>query len=134
MKVCPACKAEHEGSQFRCPPCKRAYDRARWAKASEEQRRRIVGIKAARVDALRQRLWGYLLEHPCVDCGLVDPVVMEFDHQRDKARNVSLMVHAGWSWEKTLDEIAKCEVVCANCHRRRTAVAFGWFSRVVAQR
>src|SRR3546814_8531418 len=62
----------------------------------------------------------HLRAHPCVDCGETDPVVLEFDHLRDKVGNVSAMVHSNELW-RLVDEIEKCEVVCANCHRRRTA-------------
>lgn len=54
----------------------------------------------------------------CVDCGEVDPIVLEFDHLRDKEFNLAHYAKA--SWERLHAEIAKCEVVCANCHRRRT--------------
>ena len=66
-----------------------------------------------------QRVLDYLKTHPCVDCGEDDPIVLEFDHLRDKVANISAM--RGHPWWKMLLEIAKCEVVCANCHRRRTA-------------
>ena len=72
-------------------------------------------------------------EHPCVDCGETDPIVLEFDHLRDKKFSIA----KGWrghEWQKVLDEIAKCEVVCANCHRRRTARRGGFSRAVVAQR
>ena len=69
--------------------------------------------------ANQRRLLEYLLEHPCVDCGETDHVVLEFDHLRDKAYNVSRLL-LGYSWSRILEEIKKCEVVCCNCHRRRT--------------
>ncbi len=66
----------------------------------------------------------YLIEffrsHPCADCGEGDPVVLEFDHLRDKSFDIGTMLCAR-DWETILAEIAKCDVVCANCHRRRTA-------------
>jgi hypothetical protein len=56
----------------------------------------------------------------CADCGdWYPPVCMDFDHVRGvKVRGVGLMV--SYSRDKILAEIAKCEVVCANCHRLRT--------------
>ena len=61
----------------------------------------------------------FLREHPCVDCGERDPLVLEFDHLRDKDFDIA-RGYVDCSLEKLLAEISKCEVVCANCHRRRT--------------
>lgn len=81
---------------------------------------------------LRAAMWEYLRLHPCVDCGEADPVVLEFDHVRGTKRcNVSQMVSSYLSWATILKEIAKCDVRCANCHRRRTAIQFGWYAAVV---
>lgn len=68
----------------------------------------------------------YLLDHPCVDCGESDPIVLDFDHVRgEKKENVSKRVRV--SLEAVILEIAKCEVRCANCHRRKTARQFGYY-------
>ena len=64
--------------------------------------------------------------HPCVDCGESDIVVLEFDHLRDKTANVSYLISTG-EIPRIKEEIAKCEVVCANCHRRRTSERGGWY-------
>lgn len=73
------------------------------------------------------RLWEYLESHPCVDCGESDPVVLEFDHVRgEKTRPVSILVK--WSWGRVVEEIEKCAVRCANCHRRVTASRAGWYA------
>ena len=66
----------------------------------------------------------HLKSAPCMDCkGIFPPIVMDFDHVRgEKAHNVSHMfLHRESSWEAILEEVAKCELVCANCHRIRTA-------------
>ena len=63
----------------------------------------------------------------CVDCGITNHIVLDFDHLRDKKYNVSRMIHDGFSWKAILKEISKCEVVCANCHRIRT------YNRLIAK-
>ncbi len=63
----------------------------------------------------------YLLNHPCVDCGEKDIIVLEFDHiNDDKSYNIANMIQTGYSLETIKKEIDKCEVRCANCHRRIT--------------
>ena len=60
---------------------------------------------------------------PCADCGVTYPhYVMDFDHldPTKKLYNVSSMVGKGKSKNDVLNEISKCGVVCANCHRKRT--------------
>jgi hypothetical protein len=56
----------------------------------------------------------------CVDCGINNHIILDFDHLKDKKYNISRMIHNGFSWAAIKKEIAKCEVVCANCHRIRT--------------
>lgn len=59
---------------------------------------------------------------PCQDCGVRYPYyVMDLDHVRgEKVCQVSLMVSMGFSDEEIIEEIAKCDPVCSNCHRERT--------------
>lgn len=56
---------------------------------------------------------------PCTDCGVIYPYyVMQFDHLGDKEFTIS---HGRWkSLDKIKEEVAKCEVVCANCHFERS--------------
>lgn len=56
---------------------------------------------------------------PCTDCGKKYPYyVMDFDHLNDK--KIALSKISLYSWKTILEEIDKCEIVCANCHRVRT--------------
>jgi hypothetical protein len=62
------------------------------------------------------------LDRGCADCGYdVNPVALDFDHLpgTEKKYRIATMA-AGLSRAKIDAEIAKCEVVCANCHRIRT--------------
>lgn len=57
---------------------------------------------------------------PCMDCGESYPhYVMDYDHRENKSFNVANRGSVS-SMKKLLDEIAKCDVVCSNCHRKRT--------------
>ena len=62
----------------------------------------------------------------CVDYGINDPLVLQFDHRERKTTTVSWIVSAGWSARRLAEEMSKCDIRCANCHRRRTAQLAGW--------
>ena len=105
-----------------CRECRRTYCRTHYRKDPQSFYER----KKARAQRYRARarslIDAYLAAHPCVDCGEADPIVLEFDHVRDvKARDVSALAYEGAPEARIVAEIAKCDVRCANCHRRRTA-------------
>lgn len=58
---------------------------------------------------------------PCKDCGIrYPPWVVDFDHLGDKEFNIATAVKRGMGLNRLAREIAKCDVVCSNCHRQRT--------------
>lgn len=61
-------------------------------------------------------------QQPCADCGLVEPEIMHFDHVPERGPVLFRISFskANGSVGKLLAEIAKCDVVCPNCHERRT--------------
>ena len=61
-----------------------------------------------------------------MDCGESDVVVLDFDHQGDKVATINTLIKRGAAISTILTEMAKCEVVCSNDHRRRTAKAQLW--------
>lgn len=70
----------------------------------------------------RQTYVNDLKRAPCVDCGnTFDPICMDFDHRPGeiKKHDVSRLVRSG-SITSIAAEIARCDLVCANCHRMRT--------------
>jgi len=70
----------------------------------------------------------HLRQHPCIDCGETDPIVLEFDHVKGvKFKELNYMTRNTYSIETIKKEIEKCEVRCANCHRRITAKRQNWF-------
>lgn len=138
MKRCCSCKQMKPLSEFNvnrskkdglasyCRPCNRATSRERYQNRHAYYVADATRRKRGAVEANSRRVWEYLSSHPCVDCGEADSVVLEFDHRCDKVRAVSALVARGCGWEKISAEIRKCDVRCANCHRRKTAKDRGW--------
>lgn len=135
MKTCNTCKelkpledfqkraTNKDGRTGKCKLCKRKYDNEHYA--SHPQRRvEIRESNSKRVKIIQDWIRDYLAINHCVDCGESDLIVLEFDHRGNKEFNVSSMMR-GHSLENVKKEVAKCDVRCANCHRRKTAATLG---------
>ena len=144
-KLCPRCGLDKALSEFAtrgqgpwspasyCRPCQREYCRAHYRRNKTKHNRRRRDNQDAYVSRNRARMYEYLIERGCVDCGNKNPVVLEFDHVRGrKQREVSVMVGLGLSWSRIMHEVAKCEIRCANCHRIKTAIQLKWKGRITA--
>lgn len=133
-RQCPRCHAQlplsafafrdraHTKIQSYCRACSAAAwrdwygteaNRARHLRlVASRRRRRIEHVRAWLVD---------LKDTPCADCGRrFPPEAMDFDHLEGKRGNVSRMAHSV-GMDALRKEVDKCEVVCATCHRIRTA-------------
>jgi hypothetical protein len=115
-----------------CRPCRSAYGKEHYA----ANRQRYIDQAAVSKQKIRLARTKYLIEffetHPCIDCGETDPIVLEFDHLRDKLFAIGPHL-ARRKWQSILNEMEKCEVVCANCHRRRTAHRRGALRALLTQ-
>jgi hypothetical protein len=127
MRTCTACKEPKSLSEFYkkgrgyhswCKPCILAYSKEHYEKNRAERLKQNRQYKLAS----RQRVWDLKDNQPCADCGKKYPhYIMEFDHVRGKKiSDVSQMYWSPDDGKKVLKEIAKCDLVCANCHRERT--------------
>ena len=131
MKICSRCHirksacsfprnaSRSDGRSRYCTPCQRDYIRSHYRRNKQQylyrNQERRVNLKA---------LINKLKAGPCSDCHRsYPPYVMDFDHVRGhKLRVIGRAAHSGVSYTTLLDEIAKCELVCSNCHRERTHV------------
>lgn len=140
MRRCTKCKQEKPLYDFnfkikslgirqsQCKTCTRLFvknhynnNRAYYLKKAQK---RNLSIRIKLIGYIKD----YLLKNPCVECGESDITVLEFDHQSkiSKFASVSSLIRARSSLEMVKEEIEKCQVRCANCHRRRTAKQFKW--------
>lgn len=109
--------------QSACPDCLRLYRKEHYRNHPQPYKDRALANKRKVKKAYR--VW--LATQKCVDCGESDPVVLDADHVRGrKASGIAKMLTSGRTWEAVQKELEKCEIRCANCHRRKTAKENGW--------
>lgn len=134
-KICGRCKKSVSLSLFNkrtkgkdglsswCRPCYSEYDRNRYRQGD---RARKEANRQARFGRVCIKMWELLCDSACAHCGNDDPEVLEFDHreQSDKDFNISEMLRS-YSWSRIQTEIDKCDILCANCHRKRTIKQLG---------
>lgn len=130
-KWCPGCEetlsfkefakdATHRlGLQSRCKKCCNKYTREIYYPKNKDK------VKKRGADRHRKiKQWLREIKSvPCADCNVTyDPVCMDFDHlpEHEKSFNISNYLRQGGNWTKIQEEIAKCEIVCSNCHRLRS--------------
>jgi hypothetical protein len=103
-------------------PEKRRAAKRRHYEANKDVYKKRAAAHSGRQRVRLRELIAAAKHVPCADCGGTFPAVcMDFDHVGgDKDRNVADMVRRAVSSARLLAEIAKCEVVCSNCHRIRT--------------
>jgi hypothetical protein len=103
-----------------CRSCRRAYAQA-WYRQNGDRHRAAAAAARRRRFQVNSAIVAAAKAVPCADCGgRFDHQQLDFDHVRGtKVDNVACLVwHA--APERVMAEIAKCEVVCAVCHRMRT--------------
>lgn len=123
------CKKK-DGLQDTCKDCNKERSAAYYKRNTESHKQITKDQKIAQRARNTQYLWDYLLKHPCLDCGETDPIVLEFDHVKDKIGAVGRLAADGCAISTLESEIKKCEIRCANCHRRKTAKQLGWYKNI----
>lgn len=126
-----------ERRQTICKKCQRWYSKSRYDKLTPEQKRKLIARskkrKAEVIAENRQRLVRHFADHPCVDCGENDIILLECDHVSGKKdRGVGTMISKGLCWDRIKRELDKCVTRCVRCHRKKTAAEFGWWTAYVS--
>ena len=128
-KTCSTCVRELSVSEFsrnstsnsglrsNCKECARA-SKSNWQQANRE----ATSLRTKkRRDDIKIRL-AESKKNPCVDCGVtLHSSLMHYDHiSDDKSMPVTQVATQTLSWDRTMEEIAKCELLCVVCHGVRT--------------
>lgn len=140
-KICSKCKITKDVSEFRknrtrkdglqryCIICDKIQQKNWYSNNKEKVIKKTVKASQIRLEQIKVFIVDYLKDHPCVVCGESDIVVLEFDHLHSKVDTVSNLVRSK-NINRVKKEIEKCQVLCANCHKRKTAKDFNWFKYV----
>ena len=133
FKVCSKCFKKWPVAQYSwknrkknyrhsfCKACQAAYRRAHYLKNKEKYLNKARNWNRKQTEVLRRFIVKYLKEHVCVDCGKGDIRVLDFDHESEKRMGIARMIRNCHSVRSLEQEISKCKVRCANCHRIKSA-------------
>lgn len=81
-----------------------------------KDRERQRTFQRLRARSLKDWFWDYKRTLSCSSCGASHPAVIQFHHLKEKIEAVSRLVNMLVPRKKIMAEIAKCRVLCANCH------------------
>ena len=84
-----------------------------WYTRNKESRRTA---RKNNKDRIRNWLKEYKETLVCNRCGCTDSRCLVFHHKKDKTHNIADMIRNAHSIPHILEEIKKCEILCANCH------------------
>jgi len=119
MRICNKChtKVVRSEKQYNCKDCHNDYQKAFYKRSPTSTSQSFKRRRCEKTKIVQE-----YKNKPCSDCGIRYPYyVMDFDHVRGKKKfNISIAPNKMISHAIILEEIAKCDVVCANCHRIRT--------------
>lgn len=112
-------------------PFKNKEDKLAYQRAWYVNNKKLYADKNKRLRDKKKVFLQKLKSVPCMDCRNSYPYfVMDFDHREGEEKLGTLAAATSsnlWSWEKLKAEVEKCDVVCSNCHRIRTAKRGGWY-------
>lgn len=98
-------------------PDRSAEGRKKWRAKNPEKVKEMSRRQYARsMEIIR----GLRKNGKCADCGNPDERVLDFDHVPERGKKLRNVTNASLGIKKREEELKKCDIVCANCHRIRT--------------
>lgn len=107
-----------DGLDNRCKECNKAKNREWYSKNKSYKIKESVRQKSEHRQKLAERISEIKANGSCKFCGEDTPICLDFHHESDKEFEISTAKSLGLSWTKISEEISKCILVCANCHRK----------------
>lgn len=110
-----------------CKHCHASYRRKHYLQNKAKYIKKAHEWNKKQAEILSRYLFERLSKSQCIDCGEKDIIVLDFDHLDNKLFGIAEMYKNRYSLEAIKEELDKCVVRCANCHRRKTAKESGFW-------
>lgn len=133
-KLCPKCKRNLDEKDYNwrykgklratyCKECSRKEIKKHYYSNKDYYLNKAKKRNRKLKQEIVKYLGNYLSNHCCVDCNESNIIVLEFDHRDSSTKSYDLntMIKNGKSLKQIEIEVAKCDIRCANCHRKKTA-------------
>lgn len=148
MRICTVCGESKTDEDFfyrnkraeklhsQCKECYALKRRKIWHthyhKYGSKYRERAIVRNRKIKNNLKKIMFDYLSDKSCLQCGVNDPRVLEFDHIKPSTKSFSIAqaINNTQKWENILLEINKCQILCANCHKIKTAEEQDWYKHI----
>lgn len=141
MKICYTCKVDKDETEFNkrgnhlqsyCRQCARLKHK----KFYQDNKAHCIEYSLNAKWQIRANALQFVMDYckdGCSECNEKDFTCLEFDHidPTTKRMNISIMVGRGYSINSIKAELVKCRILCANCHKKRTAKQFGWYKSLI---
>lgn len=107
-------KNRKDGYSNRCRECTKLLQRKNYYENKDVYyKRKLERIYKRRVFIIKDKL-----KKGCKECGVKHPAILEYHHKDPSKKNMEIAVNYKFtSMYNLLKEIAKCDVLCSNCHR-----------------
>lgn len=117
--------------KFYCPNCKRVLDLENKRTSLDNRCKECDNTKTLTRRESNQRYIADYLSNSvgCVDCGEKDIRCLDFDHSDPSIKDFNIGECYMKSKEVIKAELEKCQIVCANCHRKRTSKSYGYYKQ-----
>lgn len=139
MKNCSKCKINKSISEFHknakrkdglqslCKDCVKLRDKIR--NSDPEVRFKMSINRNSNKGKIRQLYYSFIKDKSCAKCTENHISCLQFHHRirTEKEFNVSEGICRGYGWNRILQEIEKCDILCANCHHKLTAIESNWY-------
>jgi hypothetical protein len=127
-RICSTCKIEKSieefvknkykngGFSWYCKLCKSVIDKEYYK--THIERRKQISLRRQKIKINNKKLiQEYLKTHCCIKCGIQDIRVLDFHHKDPNKKEHCISKMLLIKQQRLLEEINKCEILCANCHR-----------------